>query len=37
MKKGFTMSIKLIKTKANIIKILNKIDNFIYKFGEKIL
>jgi hypothetical protein len=31
------MLIKLIKTKANIIKMLNKIDNFIYEFGEKIL
>lgn len=29
------MLIKLIKTKANIIKMLNKIDNFIYEFGEK--
>ena len=31
------MTIKLIKTKADIIKILNKLDNFIYEFGEKIL
>ena len=31
------MTIKLIKTKANIIKILNKLDNLIYEFGEKIL
>ena len=31
------MTIKLIKTKADIIKMLNKIDNFIYEFGEKIL
>lgn len=31
------MTIKLMKTKADIIKILNKLDNFIYEFGEKIL
>jgi hypothetical protein len=31
------MTIKLIKTKADIIKILNKLDNLIYEFGEKIL
>lgn len=30
------MTIKLIKTKVDIIKILNKLDNLIYKFGEKI-
>jgi hypothetical protein len=31
------MSVKLIKTKADIIKILIKLDNLIYEFGEKIL
>ena len=31
------MLVKLIKTKVTIIKILNKIDDFIYEFGEKIL
>ena len=31
------MTIKLIKTKADIIKILNKLDNLIYEIGEKIL
>jgi hypothetical protein len=31
------MTIKLMKTKAEIIKILTKLDNFIYEFGEKIL
>lgn len=31
------MTIKLMKTKADIIKIINKLDNFIYEFGEKIL
>ncbi len=31
------MTIKLMKTKADIIKMLNKLDNFIYEFGEKIL
>ena len=31
------MTTKLKKTKADIIKILNKLDNFIYEFGEKIL
>lgn len=31
------MLIKLVRTKVTIIKILNKIDDFIYKFGEKIL
>ena len=31
------MTIKLIKTKAYVIKILNKLDNLIYEFGEKIL
>ena len=29
------MLVKLIKTKVTIIKILNKIDDFIYEFGEK--
>jgi len=31
------MTIKLIKTKADILKMLTKLDNFIYEFGEKIL
>gem|GEM_PF-5588003 len=31
------MTIKLMKTKSKIIKILTKLDNFIYEFGEKIL
>ena len=31
------MTTKLKKTKADIIKILTKLDNFIYEFGEKIL
>ena len=31
------MTTKLIKTKADIIKIFTKLDNFIYEFGEKIL
>ena len=31
------MTMKLMKTKADIIKILNKLDNLIYEFGEKIL
>ncbi len=31
------MTTKLMKTKADIIKILTKLDNFIYEFGEKIL
>lgn len=31
------MSLKLLKTKVNIIKILIKLDNLIYEFGEKIL
>ena len=31
------MTIKLIKTKADIIKILNKLDNLIYKKKKKIL
>lgn len=31
------MTVKLMKTKADIIKILTKLDNFIYEFGEKIL
>ena len=31
------MTIKLIKTKADIIKILNKLDNLIYENGKKIL
>ncbi len=31
------MLIKLVRTKVTIIKILNKIDDFIYEFGEKIL
>jgi hypothetical protein len=29
--------IKLIKTKNNVMKILRKIDTFIYVFGDKIL
>ena len=31
------MTIKLIKMKTNLIKMLTKLDNFIYEFGEKIL
>jgi hypothetical protein len=31
------MTTKLMKTKADIIKMLTKLDNFIYEFGEKIL
>lgn len=31
------MVIKINKTKNNVIKILKKIDTFIYEFGEKIL
>jgi hypothetical protein len=31
------MVIKINKTKNNVIKILRKIDTFIYEFGEKIL
>lgn len=31
------MSIKIIKTKKNVMKLLEKIDNFIYEFGNKIL
>lgn len=31
------MSLKLLKTKVDIIKILIKLDNLIYEFGEKIL
>lgn len=31
------MTIKFIETKNNIIKILTKLDDFIYEFGEKIL
>ncbi|CAM4383369.1 hypothetical protein ARSU110783_11410 [Arcobacter suis] len=31
------MTIKLMKTKADIIKMITKLDNFIYEFGEKIL
>lgn len=31
------MTTKFMKTKADIIKMLTKLDNFIYEFGEKIL
>jgi hypothetical protein len=31
------MSGKINKTKNNVIKILKKIDIFLYEFGEKIL
>jgi hypothetical protein len=31
------MTIKLMKTKDDLLKILTKLDNFIYEFGEKIL
>jgi hypothetical protein len=31
------MVIKINETKNNVIKILRKIDTFIYEFGEKIL
>ncbi len=31
------MTNKLLKTRADVIKILKKIDTFIYEFGEKIL
>ena len=31
------MSRKIYKTKDNVIKIIKKIDTFIYEFGEKIL
>jgi hypothetical protein len=37
LKKGFLLAIKIIKTKNSVMKILKKIDTFIYEFGDKIL
>ncbi len=31
------MTTKFMKTKDDLLKILTKLDNFIYEFGEKIL
>jgi hypothetical protein len=34
---GYKMMNNLLKSRTNVIKILKRIDTFIYKFGNKIL